>query len=353
VYDVIVVGASVAGCRTAELIALKGFRVLVLEEHKKVGEPIKCAGLVSWRIRKLFPQLPNNIFINKIKKGKFFSPNGNFFVLKSKKPAYVIDRKKLDCYLATKAKKAGVRISLNESFLNFLNKRNSIIVKTIRRRYETKILIGADGANSLVAKRAGIKQPSKIFVGIQTTAKGDFDSNAVELWFGSIAPKFFAWVIPENEKYARIGLASEKNSRKNFEIFMKRRIGKIYKPNVFGIIRTGLIKESVAERIMLVGDAACQVKPFSGGGIIYSLITSKICADATIKALENNKFDKTFLRKNYDLVWKEKLEHAIKKGLFYRKFLNLFSDKGLNLLFSLIKKFGVIYLEKFDYDLLK
>ena len=66
-YDVVIVGAGPAGCRAAELIANKGYKVLILEQQKQVGKPVQCAGLVSWRLKKLLPNLPKNIIVNKIR----------------------------------------------------------------------------------------------------------------------------------------------------------------------------------------------------------------------------------------------------------------------------------------------
>jgi geranylgeranyl reductase family protein len=352
-YDVVVIGAGPSGLRTAQLIAQKKFNVLVLEEHEEVGKPLKCAGLVSWRLLELLPNLPNEIIVNTVNKAKFFSSFGSSFVLESKKPVYVIDRPKLDKFLANEAKKSGAEIKTSTQFKKFRYFDELIELETSKGKFKTKILVGADGANSKLVQLLGIKQPKNVLTGIQATVEGNFDSNSVELWFGSsIAPDFFAWLIPLSKRKARIGLATKTKSKYYFEKFLEKRIGKKKQADVAGTIRFGLM-DTVADRILLVGDAACMVKPLSGGGIIYGLIGAKYCADACIKALSKNKFDYEFLKKEYDEKWKEKLEKSIKKGLLYRKILNKLSDKQLDLFFSSGKMLGLTkILETFDMDLL-
>jgi geranylgeranyl reductase family protein len=350
-YDVIIIGGSVSGLRTAELISSQGYKVLVLEEHEKIGKPLKCAGLVSWRIFKLIPDLPKEIVINKVQEAKFFSPFGNFFVLKSKKPVYVINREVFDKHLAERALEKNCKIRLSALFKSLSYRKNCIKVLTNKGNFGAKLLIGADGANSSVAKKLGLEQPKNFLVGIQGTAKGVFE-NCVELWFGKkIAPKFFAWVIPESRNKARIGLATNKNQKLYFENFSKKRVGKKIKPNAYGLIKFGLMKKTVAERVLLVGDAACMVKPFSGGGIIYSLIGSEICAKACIQALEEEKFDFNFLKKVYENVWRKKLSKPILRGIVIRKILSELNDWQLNFLFTFLK-FGGKFLENFDIDFL-
>ncbi len=350
-FDVLVVGASVAGCRTAELIASRGYRVAIVEEHEKIGFPSKCTGLVSWRLKELLPELPEDIIVNVVEKAKFFSPFGISFVLKSKKPVYVINRKKLDWYLFSCALEKGCKPFLSRRFIQFEKEKG--IAVTTRGNIKTKLLIGADGANSTVAKVTSIKQPSKILFGLQSTIKGNFEEDCVELWFGQkIAPNFFAWVVPESYATARVGLATNKNPMYFFKRFLKNRVGKFVKPDTAGMLRFGLMKETVGERVMLVGDAACQLKPFSGGGIIYALIASEVCAKACWKALEIEKYDKSSLKKIYENVWKEKLGRAIKTGMMYRKILSNLPDWQLDLLFATIKTFGRKFLEGFDMDFL-
>ncbi len=350
-YDAIIVGGALAGSRTAGLLAKQGKNVLLIEEHEKIGLPCKCTGLVSWRTPEML-KLPKRLITNKLDIGKFFAADGTNFTLKSKKPAYVLDRPGLDKFLFDNAKKAGADIKI-EHFESFKYTNSHVEVRTTKGTYDTKILIGADGANSTVAQQANLEQPKNIYIGLQTTAKGNFEQVA-ELWFGKkIAPDFFAWVVPEHEESARIGVGASISPKKFYENFLISRLGHNgLKPDVAGVMRFGVMKDTSAKNIMLVGDSACQVKPFSGGGITYGLTAAQICADAANKALDENRFDKTFFKNNYDAEWKKKLSMGIRKGMIMRKTFEIFSDSHTNLLFKSLKLFGHKVLTKLDFDLL-
>jgi len=348
-YDVIIIGASVTGSRVADLIP-NNIKTLLIEEHKKIGSPLQCSGLVSHRILELIPDLPEKMILNKIKSAKFYSPNRNCLELKPKYPVYVINRVELDRFLFDKAKKK-VDVRTGEKFESFKYMNDSIMVKTNKGSYYSKILVGADGPNSIVRKQMKIK-PKKFILGLQNTVKGEFDPDSVELWFGSkICPNFFAWVIPLNENFARIGLATTENAIEFYNSFLKKRIGLVKKPDVVGKITYGLLNRTSDKRIMLVGDAASQVKPFSGGGLIYGLISSEICVNAATKSLEENKFNKEFFRKNYDKEWRKVLSSPITKGMFLRKIFNILPDFAINLGFYASSHKKNI-LEKWDVDLL-
>jgi len=348
-YDALVVGAAVAGSRTAQLIAESGKNVLLIEENLNVGHPCKCTGLVSWRIKELLPTLPEKLITNVVQEARFHSPNGSSFILKSGKPVYVIDRPGLDKYLFALAGEAGAETKIGERFLSYKIMNDHVEVKTDRNVYKTKILIGADGANSSVGKQAGLEYPENYLVGVQTTASGKFDK--VELWFGSkVSPKFFAWVVPENENVARIGLATDRNASKYYEDFLNARIGRIEKPDVGGVIRFGLMERTSDDRIMVVGDAACQVKPYSGGGINFGLIASKICADAALKSIRQKDFSRKFLVENYDKKWKGKLGGAIKRGMLVNKVMKS-HDRTVSAL-MMVGKVGSKLLTKLDMDLI-
>jgi digeranylgeranylglycerophospholipid reductase len=355
-HDVVVIGAGIVGCRTAELIAKKGFNVALIEEHADVGAPVQCAGLVSHRLKSMLPDLPNNIFLNEVRRAKFFSPSSKSesdpaLELESAKPVYVIDREKLDKALFKHARVAGVKAARSTKFTEFSIEENKIIISTNRGKIESKLLVGADGPSSLVAKRAKLDVPMNYLAGVQATVEGEFEPGAVELWFDNyITPDFFAWVVPMSSKQARIGLAAETKALEHFRKFVKRRTKKTIKPDVGGRINFGLMDNTTAERVMVVGDAACQVKPFSGGGVIYGLIGAGYCANACVKALRADDFSAGFLKQEYDEKWKWQLGKPIKRGLLYRKIL-LGSDKKMNLLLSAAGKFKFI-MQDWDMDLL-
>lgn len=326
-HDVVIIGTGPAGCRTAEIVAKKGYNVLVLEEHPKIGKPVQCTGLVSKKIG----NIPKQIILNRINKAKFCCKN-SYFEIKSKERMLLLDRRKYDIFLAERARKAGAKIKLSTRFLDFKNG----IVYTNRGKFETKILVGADGPNSSVAKSAGIKLPNNLLFALQIRVKSHFDSKMAELHFGSdIAPGSFAWIVPESRNTARVGLMTTKNPNKYLDKFLKR-FGKVRIFNMTGdIIRYGLIEESVTNNILLVGDSACQLKSFSAGGLVYNKICAKIAGDAIIRSLEQNDFSKEFLLENYDKKWKEKIAWPIHQGMFFKHIFSQISS--VPLVFSLAR----------------
>ncbi|MCX8178382.1 MAG: NAD(P)/FAD-dependent oxidoreductase [Candidatus Aenigmarchaeota archaeon] len=351
-YDVIVIGAGPAGCKTAELIAEKGYKVLVVEEHDEIGKPVQCTGIDSHRILEL-SGVSNKIILNKVNKARFYSENKNYLELNSKKWVYVIDRHKLDFEIAKNAIKAGTHIITSTRFKSMNYEKDKLKIITTKGTYICKILVGADGPNSTVARTANIPLPKDYLIGYQETIRGDFSDNIVELWFGkNICPDFFAWVVPESDKWARVGLANKNDSINYFRKFYSMRFEQELKKKdiLGGIIRYGLIKDSTADRILLVGDAASQVKPYSGGGIIYGLIGARYAASACIDALESKKFNHEFLREAYDKKWKKKLAPAIKRGLLLHRLLHS-PNWLLNFGINVSKPFSVL-LETLDMDLL-
>lgn len=348
-YDVIVVGGRVAGARTAELLAFKGAKVLIIDSRKNISDPVQCTGFVSHRFLELLPDFPKRYIYNKISKARFHSPNGRSLCLKAKEFS-VIDRKKLDDFLLKRAKRVGVEVKIGFTFLGKKLKDGYIEVLTNKKTLRTKLLIGADGPKSEVAKSCGINSIPQ-FHGIQSTVKGNFVDSA-GLYFGSkTAPKYFAWIVPINKKEARVGLATKKDVYNYFKKFTKNKLGYIPKPDVSGLIKCGFQKELVSDRVMLIGDAASQVKPFSGGGIVYSIVASEICSHAAAVALEADRFDKRFLSKVYQKRAHRRLRKPILRGLLIHKLWQSCPDIVMDTIFLLlIKTRSYKLIERLDVD---
>ena len=353
-YDLVVVGAGPAGCRTAQIVAKAGYKVLVVEEHGEVGVPTQCTALVSEKIG----EIPKEIIVNEINTAKFCS-DGNSFEIKSKDPMYLLDRCGFDKFIYRQAVDSGAEFKLNTHFLSYEkigDTADALRVKTSNGNFETKILVGADGPNSNVARVADLRLPKKLLYLMQVRAKVKCDPETVEMWFGSdIAPGNFAWVVPENESYVRIGMMSNASPKELFEKFFDKRTGYSLRDvvkisnRIGDVIRYGLIEKSATSRILLVGDAAAQIKPFSAGGLVYGQICAKFAGKACIKALQKNNFSEKFLTEEYDKKWKNELSGGIKKGLFFKKVFKSIQDRPFA--FSLIKKTRLAVLASFfDID---
>lgn len=336
-YDVIIIGGRVAGARIAGLLAKKDAKVLLIDSRKNISKPVQCTGFVSHRLLELLPNFPKRYVHNSISKAKFYSPSKRFITLTAK-PFVVINRGKLDDWLLDKAKKYGVKIETGVTFKDKKIHKDYIEVITNKSSFKSKLLIGADGPASAVANSCGIKAKPQ-FYGVQATVKGKFDNSCAELYFGSkVAPKYFAWVVPIDKVSARIGLATKSKPYNYFKTFTKEKLGYIPKPDVAGGIKCNFQNRLVSDRIVLIGDAASQVKPFSGGGIAYSLIASELCAHAVAVALKTNRFDYKSLKRLYQDKAHKKLKSPIKRGLLIYHVWHVLPDFVQNAIFLILNR---------------
>ncbi len=326
-YDAVIAGAGPVGAHLAHLLSEKGLSVLVLEK-KRVPGKLACSGLISTRLKELIP-LKKELIEHVVFGAAFRSKNACFVVEKKKPVAYVINRPELDRYLTSIAKASGAKVVLGTALESYSVMRDAVIVNN---KYSAKVLVGADGAGSIVRRLSGLRGDIHIVNGIISIANVPSKSRIVDVFYGkSIASGFFAWKIPRGKR-TEYGLASKKNHIKYFKKFMRihglEAADFISHPIVFGN------QDTAAERLILVGDAALQVKPFSGGGVVYGLMCAKIAAKAVEKAFKRNDFSKDFFEKNYDAVWKKKFMGPIERGKMLRDMLNSLDDSELDTFFE-------------------
>ncbi len=275
---------------------------------------MQCTGIVTQELGKII-ELKKRFIINQINNQRLFSKHKTASIPSND---IVIDRTKFDQYLAEKAKKAGAKIHLSHKFLGLTknsialaNKKNKLVKK------QTDIIIGADGPFSETARANNMFSKRQFYTGLQARIKGKFSKDTYETYFGNICSDFFAWIVPESEKTARIGLASRKNTAKKFMRFLK---AKNIKNSQIISKQAGLIPifnkniKIQDNNVFLIGDAAAQVKATTGGGLVPGLKSAKILADCII----NNK--------NYNKQIKP-LKKQLSMHLKVRNTLNKFSDK--------------------------
>jgi len=108
----------------------------------------------------------------------------------------------------------------------------------------------------------------------------------------------------------------------------------------YGAIPLKPLAKTYGDRVMVVGSAAGQVKPTTGGGIYYGLLCADIAANNLQRALESNNLSAKNLS-NYEKEWKRKLGRELKVGYWGRKFYELLSDRQIDRIFDIIKSNGI------------
>lgn len=331
-----IIGAGPAGSYSAYLLAKKGQQVNVYEEHKSIGNPVQCTGLVTDSINNII-KIPEKVIVNKIKGFKVFSKNHSVQI-NFKNPNIVLDRMKFDRYIAEKAIDAGAKYFLGSKFENCRIYNDYVEFTANNKKIKTDYLVGADGPFSQVAKSVNIYNDRKFMIGIQARVTLPIeDPEIIEVYIGQ---GYFGWLVPENEEIARIGTASYKNSN----IFFKNLLNKRAPNSKIREYQSGVIpmfdpnQKVQNKRVFLIGDAACQTKNPSHGGIIQGLIA----AEYLTKAITENKNYKRLLKK---------LNRELKYNLIIRKVLDKLSEKDLDRLIYLVKKTNVkSILETYDRD---
>lgn len=284
--SITIVGAGSAGLRLSKRLAEKDIPVTVYEDHPEIGIPEHCSGLISARNTQALGFDLRDSFTNDIYGAKIFSPNNTQLRIERKKPvAHVMDRSLFDKTLYKEALAAGAQIELNTSVINV--KGNTLFTQAKGKggMKKSDIIVAADGVNSRLRKIAGIEsQPTDFIHSYQVKAAGHFDPKFVELYLSDqFAPSFFAWVIPENEESAKIGIGCKigVNPVHAFNAFLKEKQINVHvkSSNSFLIPCALPIKQLVNPPMILLGDAAYQTKATTGGGIIMNCKSADILGD--------------------------------------------------------------------------
>jgi digeranylgeranylglycerophospholipid reductase len=324
-----VIGAGPIGCYAGYLFAKSGHDVSIYEEHSDIGLPIQCTGLLT----KDFDQfnIPKEKFlINTLEEVEINSPNHQ---AKIKIKEYLICRQKFDRYIADLAKNEGANLFLNHSFIKRSNNNDNksrIVIKNNKTKKEIELspdlVIAADGPLSKTSKAYGLYHTErKNYYGIQATVEGKFNAKCYKTFFGKkVCPDFFAWIVPESENIARVGLASRKSQKSYFDHFIKRNNFKILDIQAGTIPIYNPKQKLQKNNCYLVGDSSSFVKATTGGGIVPGMQQAK-----TLVNCINKKYD----YKNEIKPLKKKM----RLHLLVRKIIDNFSDKDWDRLVKIIK----------------
>lgn len=340
-YDVAIIGGGPIGGYVAKKIAQNGFKVALLEEHKKIGEPLKCAGLVTPRVFDFLDFSEELVVQNRVKGAHIHSPSNHILTIGGDRiHALAIDRSEFDKEIINYSVEEGADIFLESKVTSAKKHGDYIELKASQNNdIKCKLLIGADGSFSKTREWFNLPQPIEILNGIGAELTNtNLDPDFVEIFVGkNIAPGFFAWIISTNENgtEARIGLCSVQNSshppkyylsnlfkNKFFSLYLQD--AKITK-NIGGSIPLGALKKTYSSNVLLVGDSAAQVKPTSGGGIYTGLLCANYCSSVAIESLHKNDFSSRFLKK-YHKLWMTDIGRELNLGMKFRKIFKNLTD---------------------------
>jgi geranylgeranyl reductase family protein len=356
-FDVVVVGGGPIGGYIAEKISKKNFKVGIFEKKREIGLPLQCAGIVTPRIFD-FLQIPKyRIIQNEIKGANIHSPHGKILTIGGNKThVYAIDRILFDKEILELAKEHGSKIFLGSTVSAFHKINNHMEIRTLEGlTAQGKLVIGADGPFSKTRRAFGFQEPNEFLRSIGAEVYGsNLNASYLEIFLGNnIAPGFFAWIIPicRDGSSARIGLCISEDAKYSpkyyFLKFLKHNLTKQYLDNIkikkytSGVIPLGILKNTFDSNVMIVGDAACQVKPTSGGGLFYGLKCGQYCSNVAMDALNNNNFSNRYLKK-YDVLWRKDLIRELNIGWKFRTFFKKINDKQLDKYISRLKNPKII-----------
>jgi digeranylgeranylglycerophospholipid reductase len=358
--DVIVVGGGPCGSFTAFNLAKLGVNVAVFEEHNEIGVPSHCSGHLSIKgLRKLglYP-LPAEIVENIFHGAVFHSPRGTSFSVRFPQPVtIVVNRALFDKYVAEMTEEAGARYYLTSKVESLIVEDGFVKGVVVRKSGEekeelqAKIVVDAEGISSRILRLAGLSGLNRQMIvnGVEAEVENveDVDMNMVEVFFGKdYASGFYAWLIPKKDEKAKVGLAAKTgNPYELLQKFMlkhpaaseKLRTAKILHVAFHPLTLGGPIKKAYSNGFLAVGDAASQVKPTTGGGVVFGLNCARIAADVASEALEENDFSSESLSR-YQKRFEEVLGFDVNVMLRIRKMLDAMSDKKIDDAISLCNK---------------
>ena len=342
-HDVIVVGAGPAGSRVARSLAQRGYAVLVLEEHAKIGVPTNCSGLIGSEAFERF-DLPRASIIRGFDSAIFVSPNGNSATVGADRVmAYVVRRCEFDQTMAQQALVAGASYLLGVRCVGVKHEGDHVRLAVVQREsgsgeeapmtLKARAVILATGVRYGLLESLGMEKPSRFLQAAQVEVEME-GVDRVEVYLGrEVAPGSFAWAIPAGP-FARVGVCNGGGSVHYLRQFLQhpfiasrlRQSAVRIKSKVIPIAN---VSRSSMDRLLVVGDAAGQVKVTTGGGISYGILCGDIAAATLDKAFRLGDLGERVLAE-YERRWRQEIGLELRVGSFFRRLGGMLSDEQID-----------------------
>ncbi len=348
-HDALIIGAGPAGSYIASRLASWGHKVIVLEQHERVGQAACCTGILGKECLDAFP-IGREAILREAKSAKFFTPSGESFRLEKETiQAYIVDRSIFDATMVRRAQAEGAEYLLNSRVGNIALEKEFVRVGAESKGkgvdFEGKAVVIATGFGSELTQSLGFGKDGDFVMGAQAEVEAN-GLDEVEVYFGNhIAPGFFAWLVPTSQGRALAGLLSRRNTGSYLKDFLTNLANqsKIASPEAeisYGAIPLKPLPKTSRERVIVVGDAAGQVKPTTGGGIYYGLLCAEIAAETLHQALGDNDFSaKAF--SGYEKKWRRLLSKELRIDYWARWLFERLNDRQIEQLCRTIQSKGI------------
>ena len=321
--DVLVIGGGPGGSIAARRCAEAGLRVLMIEKRQEIGAPVRCGEAIGAEGTRPHIELDPKWIDARISRFAFCSAEGAQTVLPSEL-TLIVNRKVFDLELARLAARAGAEVRARTQAEGLLtDAQGNVCGARIRSLGQpedarARIVIAADGTESQTARWAGLKTVpalADLYVGLQygvCAPPGGWTLDVAEYHLGpSIAPGGYAWVFPKGDDVANVGLvlggdrATEGEARACLDRFVAKRVpgASILSVVAGGIPVSGGLKQISAGGLLVVGDAAHQAEPMTGGGINLAMMAAEMAAQTAIRAIRQDDVSASAL-KAYDDAWR-------------------------------------------------
>ena len=339
-YDVLVVGGGPVGSRVAYRLATRGYRVAVFEEHPEIGKPTCCTGIVGRECVEHF-RIPPEIIEREANSACFFSPSGKSLrVQREEVQAYVLNRSALDSHLTRQAQQAGADYFFSCLAEEAVASAGRVEVQTRKGYFIGQALVLATGAELRLLAKLGLKKGNALAFGAQVEVETNVEE--VEVYFGrEFAPGFFAWLVPLSGERGLAGLLAQRNPQLHLKRFLER-LASQGKLSVVGEASFRTIPLSPPPRtygdgLLVVGTAAGQVKPTTGGGIYFGLLAAEAAVETLQRAFLTGDLSRRGLAP-YERVWKNTLGPELQIGRLARKWFEAHSDSQIERVFEFVVK---------------
>src|SRR5712692_2782901 len=345
-FDVIVVGAGPAGGMAAGTAAARGLRTALVEEHPEIGAPTHCSGKLQLHAFREF-NLPDHLILNTLQAGAFYAPNGVVARVRRAAPdSHVVDRAAFDRWLVDQACQHGaeLRTGIRLRAAEQCNGTMRVTGEWGRRTFSAtaSVIVDAEGARPVLPRTVGLHLPRRVVLGLQYQLRDvDLDEeDCPEIYLGSpLAPGFFAWLMPIGGHRARVGVCVDPQLATHGPVHYLEYLVREH-PVASRRLRRAVVERKLAgpipvltsrgrtvtDGMIVVGDAAGQVKATSGGGIYFSLIAARLAAQAATAYVGG---DGTALLR-YERLWRRRFGRELRATAMARLAINEMTDAEIN-----------------------